>query len=240
MPKLRLQKAIANSAICSRRKAEEYILQKRVSVNGKIATIGQTADPIKDLILVDGRKLPTPLPPRVFLLNKPLGLISSCKDQREKKSVLSLIPRNIRSGLHPVGRLDFDTRGVLLLTNIGDLTLRLTHPRYQHEKIYRALVNGKPSQDKLYRWRNGVVLDGRLTMPAFVKNLQFVDGKSLLEIRIREGRNRQIRRVAEVLGHQVLDLQRIEFSGICLGELREGSWRELHRTEWLHWLGPIS
>ena len=238
MTKFRLQKIIASSSFCSRRKAEDFINQKRVSVNGRVASIGESADPSKDLILVDGQRLPVRPLPKVYLINKPVGLISSCLDQNGKRSVLSLLPPPLRRGIYPVGRLDLDSRGALLLTNIGELTLRLSHPRFQHSKKYLVWISGKPSQKVLSRWRNGILLDGKPTVQAQVLNLQFVDNKSLLEVTIREGRNRQIRRVAEQLGHKVLDLQRTEIAGIRLDSLPEGGWRQLNRTEWIGFMKP--
>jgi len=134
--------------------------------------------------------------------------------------------------LHPVGRLDADSRGALLLTDLGELTLKLTHPRYSHTKTYRVWVEGVPSEAVLDRWRRGLLLDGRRTRPAQVRLLRSRGGRSLLEIELREGRNRQIRRVAEALGHPVLDLQRTAISGLSLGDLAEGCWKWLGEGEW--------
>ena len=148
-----LQKIIYESGLLLRRKADLLIKQGRVTLNGRQAILGEKADPNSDHILVDGRDLPKKLNHKVFLLNKPYGVISSCQDNRGRKTILSLIPSHLRRGMHPVGRLDFDSRGAILLTNNGDLTLRLTHPKYSHTKTYLVWVRGRPSQSILDNWR---------------------------------------------------------------------------------------
>ena len=229
----RLQKIISDSGVLSRRKADLLIKQGRVTLNGRQATIGEKADPCLDHILVDGNDIPKKLTHKVFLLNKPLGIISSCKDNYGRKTILSFIPSNLRCGLHPVGRLDSDSRGAILLTNNGDLTLRLTHPRYCHTKTYLVWVSGQPSQSKLDNWRKGISLNGKKTMPAVIKVLEKMNHKTLLKIILKEGRNRQIRRIANQIGHPVQDLQRIAISNIELNELKEGQWRDLDINEWI-------
>ena len=181
---------------------------------------------------MDGVPLISVQEPRVFLLNKPVGVICSCRDPQGRATVLDCLPHQERSGLHPVGRLDADSRGALLLTDQGELTLRLTHPRYNHAKTYRVLVRGIPSSQALRRWRDGLLLDGRLTRPARVHCLRSRGASSLLEVELKEGRNRQIRRVAELLGHPVIDLQRVAIDGIRLDDLAEGCWRRLDAREW--------
>ncbi len=233
---LRVQKVIAASGYCSRRKAESLLMEERVLINGSVAKLGSLANPITDIILIDGIPLPKSQSPRVYMLNKPPGFISSCHDQYGRKSVLSLLPTNIRKGLHPIGRLDFQSRGALLLTNNGELTLKLTHPRYNHIKTYRVFVQGRISGKSILKWKKGVHLDGRLTLPANVKLVKLDPSNSLLEIQLKEGRNRQIRRIADLLGHPVVDLQRIDISGISISKLREGSWRKLNSSEWTHLL----
>jgi len=217
---------------CSRRQAEELLRQGRVDVNGTIAALGDQADPETDLICVDGTPLAKVTEERVLLLNKPPGVISSCHDPQGRETVLDLIPAELRRGLHPVGRLDADSRGALLLSNQGELTLKLTHPRYAHNKTYRVTVTGTPDHSKLERWRQGMELDGSRTLPASVKLLHSKHGHSTLEVILREGRNRQIRRIASLLGHSVLDLQRVAIAGLALGSMEEGCWRELSRQEW--------
>ena len=228
----RLQKLMSAAGHCSRRQAEELLRQGRVDVNGTIAALGDQADPETDLICVDGTPLARVTEERVLLLNKPPGVISSCHDPQGRETVLDLIPAELRRGLHPVGRLDADSRGALLLSNQGELTLKLTHPRYAHNKTYRVTVTGTPDHSKLERWRQGMELDGSRTLPASVKLLHSKHGHSTLEVILREGRNRQIRRIASLLGHSVLDLQRVAIAGLALGSMEEGCWRELSRQEW--------
>jgi 23S rRNA pseudouridine2605 synthase/16S rRNA pseudouridine516 synthase len=228
----RLQKLMAAAGLCSRRRGEDWLQAGRVTVDGRVASLGDQADPNSQLIEVDGVPLISVQEPRVFLLNKPVGVICSCRDPQGRTTVLDCLPHQERLGLHPVGRLDADSRGALLLTDQGELTLRLTHPRYSHAKTYRVLVRGIPSSQALRRWREGLLLDGRLTRPARVRCLQSRGASSLLDVELKEGRNRQIRRIAELLGHPVIDLQRVAIDGIHLGDLAEGCWRRLDAREW--------
>jgi 23S rRNA pseudouridine2605 synthase/16S rRNA pseudouridine516 synthase len=223
---------MAAAGLCSRRRGEDWLQAGRVTVDGRVASLGDQADPNSQLIEVDGVPLISVQEPRVFLLNKPVGVICSCRDPQGRATVLDCLPHQERSGLHPVGRLDADSRGALLLTDQGELTLRLTHPRYNHAKTYRVLVRGIPSSQALRRWRDGLLLDGRLTRPARVHCLRSRGASSLLEVELKEGRNRQIRRVAELLGHPVIDLQRVAIDGIRLDDLAEGCWRRLDAREW--------
>ena len=232
MKQQRLQKLIAASGLCSRRHAEQLLLQERVTLNGHLAKLGDKADPELDKISVDGRVLNSNTETRVLLFNKPAGVITSCHDPHGRVTVFSLLPDKLCKGLHPVGRLDADSRGALLITNQGELTLRLTHPRYAHDKTYQVLVEGKPSALVLSSWRHGVMLDGKTTLPAELELLQSHSSQSLLKIVLREGRNRQIRRVAEQLGHPVLDLQRTAIANVALDALPEGCWRALDEREW--------
>ena len=223
---------MAAAGLCSRRRGEDWLQAGRVTVDGRVASLGDQADPNSQLIEVDGVPLISVQEPRVFLLNKPVGVICSCRDPQGRATVLDCLPHQERSGLHPVGRLDADSRGALLLTDQGELTLRLTHPRYNHAKTYRVLVRGIPSSQALRRWRDGLLLDGSLTRPARVHCLRSRGASSLLEVELKEGRNRQIRRVAELLGHPVIDLQRVAIDGIRLDDLAEGCWRRLDAREW--------
>ena len=232
MTRQRLQKLIAAAGLCSRRTAEAWIEAGRVNVDGQVASLGDQADPDSQVIQVDGRLLCPRREPTVLLINKPAGVISTCRDPRGRSTVLDLLPRQLRQGLHPVGRLDADSRGALLLTDQGELTLRLTHPRFDHAKTYRVWVEGTPLDTSLQRWRRGLSLDGTRTRSAEVRVLQRRSDRTLLEVVLLEGRNRQIRRVADLLGHPVLDLQRVAISGLRLGPLPEGRWRHLSRGEW--------
>ena len=157
MALIRLQKIISESGLLSRRKADLLIKQGRVSLNGRQAMIGEKADPYSDHILVDGKDLPKKLNHKVLLLNKPHGFISTCYDNLGRKTILSLIPYNLRRGIYPVGRLDSDSRGAILLTNNGELTLRLTHPKYSHTKTYLVWVTGKPSKSILDKTQSKII-----------------------------------------------------------------------------------
>ena len=236
MPLSRLQKIISESGLISRRKADLFIQQGRVTLNGRLAVAGEKADPYFDHILVDGKDLPKKQSHKVFLLNKPIGFISSCKDNYGRKTVLSLIPYDLRPGIHPVGRLDSDSRGAIILTNNGDLTLKLTHPKFSHEKTYLVWVSGHPNKSKLSNWRKGILLNSRITMPTNIEVLETFNKKTLLKIIMKEGRNRQIRRIASLIGHPVQDLQRIAISNIKLNGLPEGKWRELKTNEWISFI----
>ena len=232
MTRQRLQKLMAAAGLCSRRKAEIWLQDGRVCVDGQVAHLGDQADPDQQLIVVDGRRLELRKDPRVLLVNKPVGVISTCHDPRGRRTVLDLLPPDLRQGLHPVGRLDADSRGALLLTDQGDLTLQLTHPRYDHTKTYRVWIEGLPATDTLDRWRQGLVLDGSRTRPADIQLLQRRPQRCVLEVVLMEGRNRQIRRVAAHLGHPVIDLQRVAIAHLRLASLEEGRWRWLNRGEW--------
>ena len=232
----RLQKLVAAAGLCSRREAETWLREGRVRVNGDLAQLGDRADPACDRISVDGQPLALPRTTLTLLLNKPPGVLSTCHDTHGRPTVLDLLPPELRRGLHPVGRLDADSRGALLLSNDGDLTLRLTHPRYGHRKTYQVWVDGWPRPATLERWRAGVPLDGLPSQPVELHRLRHHRGATLLELVLREGRNRQIRRTAEILGHPVLDLRRIAVGPLQLGDLAEGSWREVEQGEW----GPLA
>jgi pseudouridine synthase len=230
----RLQKLIAAAGFCSRRQAEALLRAGLVVVNGAKAHLGEKADPLKDRILVDGRLLEPRPDPLVLLMNKPSGVLCSCRDPQGRPTVLDLLPPELRrgKGLHPVGRLDADSRGALLLSNQGQLTLHLTHPRYNHLKTYRVLVRGRPPAEVLQRWRRGICLDGRPTQPVGIEVLNRSSGSTWLTVVMGEGRNRQIRRTAASLGYPVLDLQRLAIGSLHLGGLTEGQWRHLDRREW--------
>lgn len=234
----RLHKILSQWGIASRRQAEIMILAGRVQINGRVVTqLGQKANPTLDCIEVDGRAIaPSNRPQQVYLLlNKPFGVVSTCHDPRGRTTVLDLLPPNLRShqGIHPVGRLDGASTGALLLTNDGDLTFHLTHPRHSVAKTYRVWVRGTPTQSILETWRAGVMLSGRRTSPAQVRVLsgEREGDRTLLEVIICEGRNRQIRRVAEQLGYPVVRLHRTAIGSICLQQLNLGAYRHLHKVE---------
>ena len=232
--KHRVQKLISIAGVSSRRKAEQLVTQGRVKINNKKAFIGDKADPYVDKIKVDGNILIFNPNKKVILLNKPKGVITSCKDPEGRKTVLNIMPNKITKGLYPIGRLDKNSRGAILLTNNGDLTLKLTHPKYSHTKTYLVWLKGIVNKNIINKWRNGVIIDNRKTMPADIKLIKMLENKTLLQIILKEGRNRQIRKTAERMGLTVIDLQRIAISNIFLNELKEGEWRELNQNEWMN------
>ncbi|CAD0226874.1 putative pseudouridylate synthase [Planktothrix agardhii CCAP 1459/11A] len=246
----RLQKIMAQWGIASRRHAEEMIQAGRVRVNGNLAELGQKADPNCDQIEVDGKSIkPNYRPEPVYLLlHKPIGVVSTCLDPNGRPAVLDLLPRKMRvgQGIHPVGRLDVDSTGALLLTNDGELTFRLTHPRHLIPKTYQVWVAGNPSDSILQAWRQGVLLAGRKTLPAQVRCIQQnSDHQTLLEVILYEGRKRQIRRVAEQLGYPVIKLHRTAIGSIQLqppekSPLPEGQYRSLSAWEIEFLRNPIS
>ena len=229
----RLQKLIAAAGICSRRQAEVLLRQGRVSLNGATAHLGDRADLAIDQITLDGKPLAERPDVVTVLLNKPAGVLCTCHDPLARITVLELLPPDLRqgAGLHPIGRLDAQSRGALLITNDGDLTLRLTHPRFGHRKTYVIWVNGRPAPKTLQRWRDGLPLDGSPSRPVEIRELRHLRHATQLELTLREGRNRQIRRTAELLGHQVLDLKRVGVGPLTLANLPEGHWRPLAPSE---------
>jgi pseudouridine synthase len=234
----RLQKILAQWGIASRRKAEEMIRDGRVEVNGTLAILGQQADPEVDAIAVDSVAITRAQRPQhcYILLHKPRGIVCTCDDPEGRPTVLSLLSPelNRQQGIHPVGRLDTYSTGALLMTNDGSLTYRMTHPRHEVSKVYRVTVSGHPSDRTLQHWRNGVNLEGQPTIPASVKRLDQSSDSTTLEVILREGRNRQIRRVAELLGHPVKRLHRLAIGNIQLGSLTPGEYRLLSPNELAH------
>lgn len=231
----RLQKLLAQHGLASRRRAEEWILAGRVTVNGVPAHLGQKVDLAQDQVAVDQRPLePQQRPqPCYLLLNKPLGMVSTCADPEGRPTVMDALPPSLQAlGLHPVGRLDTYSTGALILTNDGDLTYRLTHPKHDITKIYRVRLEGRVSPPTLDNWRRGIDLEGRMTRPAEVSVVGTPTAHSTeLTITLREGRNRQIRRVAEALGHRVIGLHRLAVGPVRLGQLKGGAYRPLSSVE---------
>ncbi len=229
----RLQKILSRAGIASRRTAETLIAQGRVSVNGAtVATLGSKADPARDDIRVDGRRLPAAERKRYILLNKPVGVVTTRSDPQRRATVMDLIA-GVREYVYPVGRLDYDTEGLLLLTNDGDLAAALTHPRHEVPRTYEARVAGVPDERALQTLRTGVPLDGVRTSPADVVlvNEGRRDGAGVLRLTIREGRNRQVRRMCEAVGHPVQSLQRTRIGSLADRRLKVGQWRDLSVDE---------
>jgi len=226
----RLQKILSQAGIASRRAAEKLIAEGRVAVNGvTVREMGTKADLSADDIRVDGRRLKGPERLRYILLNKPAGYVTTRSDPQRRPTVIDLL-RGVREYVYPVGRLDYDTEGLLLLTNDGDLAAKLTHPRHGVERSYEARVAGTPGADALERLRTGIPLDGRRTQSADVEMLS-KRGDALLRITIREGRNRQVRRMCEAIGHPVKALTRTRIGSLVDRQLKPGMWRELRAEE---------
>ena len=238
MMQQRLQKVLAQAGIASRRAAEKLIAEGRVSVNRTtVREMGVKADPAVDDIRVDGRRLRAPERHLYILLNKPAGVVTTRSDPQRRRTVMDLI-EGVREYVYPVGRLDYDTEGLLLLTNDGELAARLTHPRHEVERTYEAHLAGTPDDDAIDQLRRGIPLDGRRTLPAEVTRLSRVPvsagrqaRNSVVLITIREGRNRQVRRMCEAVGHPVQKLRRVRFGPIADKQLRVGDWRELNTRE---------
>ncbi len=222
---IRLQKLLARVGVGSRRVVEEMIEDGRVVVNGRLATLGDRADPAVDEIEVDGALVGTRPDTVWYLLNKPTGVVSTASDPQGRPTVVDLVPDVPR--VFPVGRLDADTEGLLLLTNDGDVTHRITHPSYGVEKEYLAHVEGVPSRGALRALREGVELDDGPTAPATVS----MPSPGLVRLVIHEGRNRQVRRMCEAVGHPVIRLVRTRIGPLVDTSLEPGRWRPLERTE---------
>ena len=230
---IRLQKIIAQSGLASRRAAEKLIADGRVTVNGEtVVEMGTKADPSRDDIRIDGRRLKSPERHRYILLNKPAGYVTTRSDPQRRRTVVDLLV-GVKEYVYPVGRLDYDTQGLLLLTNDGDLAARLTHPRHEVDRTYEARVAGMPDDEAIERLRRGIPLDGRRTRPADVTviNRGRRDDDGVLHVTIREGRNRQVRRMLEAVGHPVRSLRRTRFGPLTLRGLQPGTWRELTAPE---------
>lgn len=227
----RLHKYLARCGIASRREAEKMISHGRVQVNGKtVTTLGTTVEPHHDIVKVDGKIIKEPEKPVYIMLNKPKGFVTTASDERGRPTVLDLV-KNVPVRVFPVGRLDMDTEGLLLLTNDGDLAYKLTHPKFQVKKTYHALVKGRPSRKDLNKLRHGIMLDGRLTAPAKVRVINYQQSNTLVELTIHEGRNRQVRRMLDKIGHPVVHLKRIKFANLELENLGLGKTRYLTKEE---------
>lgn len=227
----RLQKVLAHAGVASRRKAEEMITQGKVKVNGKVVTEQGIKVSDNDVVEVEGVKLEKEQKV-YYLLYKPRGVISAVSDDKGRKTVTDLLP-NVKERLYPVGRLDYETSGLLLLTNDGDFSYALTHPKYKVDKTYVARVKGLPLKEQLRPLERGIVLEDGKTAPARVKLLssERKADKSIIEITIHEGKNRQVRRMFDAIGFPVQKLKREQFGFLTLHGLNAGEWRELTTHE---------
>jgi 23S rRNA pseudouridine2605 synthase len=232
MPEERVQKILARAGYGSRRSCEQLILANRVRINGQNAVLGSKADSAADSIQVDGQRIPHQPAPVYVMLNKPQGVISDVETHDDsRQTVRDMIP--LPGHLFSVGRLDYESEGLILLTNDGELANRMTHPRYGHEKEYRVLVASRPDERQLEAWRHGVVLeDGYRTAPANVREESGGQGKGLwLKVILREGKKRQIREMGKQTGLLVLRIMRVRMGSLQLGNLKAGDWRYLTPEE---------
>jgi 23S rRNA pseudouridine2605 synthase len=227
---LRLQKIIAEMGIASRRKAEEMIAEGRVTINGKIAEIGMKADLLKDHVKVDGKLLVNPEKKVYFIFNKPRGVVTSLGDPEGRPTVRDFL-RGIRERVFPVGRLDYDSEGMLLLTNDGDFSQAVLHPSKKISKTYIVKVKGVLEEEDIVKLRSGIRLDRTVTAPAHVKRLRKTENNSWIEMTIYEGKKRQIRRMLERVGHPVIRLMRVRIDGLEMGELKPGTFRRMTSEE---------
>ena len=232
MALVRLQKMLADCGVASRRKSEELINSGSVKVNGKIAQIGDKVDPYKDKVFVNGKRVTAAAKPkhRYIMLHKPRGFITTMNDERGRRCVAELI-KDIPERVYPVGRLDKDSEGMLLFTNDGDFANLITHPKKDIYKVYRVTVRPGITEEQIITFETGMMLDGRKTAPAEVRVVTKQEGRTVLEIVLREGRNRQIRRMCEMLGLEVARLKRTAIGQVKLGMLKQGSWRDLTPEE---------
>lgn len=230
MNDMRLQKFLAESGLTSRRKAEELIKQGRVKVNGTITAEMGVKVSSGDLVELDGEKV-TPVNRKIYIaLNKPSGYVTTVKDQFSRPSVIDLL-QGLEERVYPVGRLDYNTSGLLLLTNDGDFAFALTHPGHEIKKVYEAEIMGTPSEQELSCFKMGLIIEDYTTAPAGIKIIRRSAKTSIAEITIHEGRNRQVRKMCEAIGHPVLRLKRTAIGKITLGDLPEGKWRHLSEEE---------
>ena len=232
MEEVRLQKYLANCGIASRRKAEELIKNGKISVNGRVVTeLGTKINPKVDKVLYNGKEVKLEDEHVYILLNKPIGYVTTSKDQFERDTVMDLV--KVKERIVPVGRLDMYTSGALILTNDGDFVYQVTHPKHEIEKTYTVTIKGIVTNEEVERLRKGVKIDDYITKEAKVKILKTDEEKnqSRLEITIHEGKNRQVRKMCETIGHKVLALHRSKIAGIGVKDLSLGKWRYLSKEE---------
>lgn len=233
---VRVQKILAEAGLASRREAERWIQEGRVQVNGRVVSLGERADPGRDSVRVDGRRVRLrPGEKTYLLLNKPKGYVTTVSDPESRDTVMDLLPESLRRGVKPVGRLDVQTEGLLLLTDDGDLARLVTHPSSGCRKQYRVKVSGVPTEKSLGRLRRGIPLDGRRTRPCEIALASTTgkagEGNAWLDVTLSEGRTRQIRRMFETLGHPVSKLKRVAIGPIRDDRLPPGGYRPLAKAE---------
>ncbi len=228
---IRLNKFLSQTGTASRREADKIIAEGRVEVNGvAIQVLGYKIDDTKDRVEVDGKRVKKDENLIYLMLNKPSGYLVTLKDPFSRPTIKELLP-NLKKKVFPVGRLDYDSEGLILFTNDGELAYRLTHPRFKIKKTYLVKVTGSPDPSNLSRLERGIFLDGKKTAPAKVSRLSDSPKRTLLRIEITEGRKREVKRMCEAVGHRVLQLKRIGFAGLTLGKLAKGNYRFLGQEE---------
>lgn len=228
--KIRLQKHLSTCGIASRRKAEELIEAGKVRVNGRIALLGDKVDPKRDKVTVRGKNVVAVTQKVYIMLHKPRGYVTTLSDEFDRKNVADLV-KDVGIKVFPVGRLDKDSEGLLIMTNDGELSNIITHPSSHVNKTYRVTVGGGVDDDQLKHLCDGVIIDGRKTLPCDVFVVERREDRTVLNFIIQEGRNRQIRKMCDAVGLSVLRLKRIEIAGVKLGGLKPGAWRELNERE---------
>ncbi len=231
--KIRLQKHLSECGVASRRKAEELIALGKVRVNGRVATIGSKVDPKRDKVTVSGKTVVAQNTKMYIMLHKPRGYVTTLKDELDRKCVSDLV-KDVGVKLFPVGRLDRNSEGLLIMTNDGSFANNLTHPSSYVNKTYRVTVEGEVTDEKLIKLREGIMLDGTKTLPCDVFVAEKREPRTVLIFIIHEGRNRQIRRMCESVQLEVLRLKRTEIAGVKLGMLPQGKWRPLNEREMRH------
>ena len=229
--RIRLQKYLALCGVASRRSAEFYIKDGRVAVNGTVVTELGTKVSLKDKVTFDGKEVFYENDKIYLAVNKPVGYLSSASDDRGRKTVVDLVKSEFSERLYPVGRLDYDTEGLIFLTNDGDFTYSVTHPKHNINKTYEAIISGRLSEDEIFSLCKGVDIGGFVTSPAFLDVVEEKNGKSVVQITIHEGKNRQVRKMFDCVGHRVLKLKRISVGKVKLGGLKPGKWRHLTERE---------
>lgn len=230
MEEIRLQKYLAMCNVASRRSAEEMILQGRVSVNGAKCTTLGTKVTENDTVCVDGTKVTLETKKYYIMLNKPTGYMTTVSDEQGRATVMELVS-DISKRLYPVGRLDCNTEGLLLLSNDGDFTYKVTHPKHKLEKTYEVFVSGNAEKNAIKKLEQGVWIDGKKTAPAVVDIVDYGKNSAVLSITIHEGRNRQVRKMCASVGFKVMGLKRVSEGGLTLGNLPLGRWRHLTEAE---------
>ena len=231
METVKLQKYFSDCAVMSRRAAEEEIKNGKVTVNGEVATLGLRIDPENDVVIYKGKRILLKSEEKTYvLLNKPRGVITTLSDERGRTTVLSLLS-DLGARVYPVGRLDYNSDGLLLLTNDGDLTYKLTHPKHEIPKIYHVTIKGQPSAEALARLRSPLDIDGYVIQPVKTEVISQNDSSTVLKMTLFEGRNRQIRKMCALCNLKIERLTRVSLGNVSLGDLRVGKWRYLTKSE---------